>query len=423
MKGEPMLKRTILLSAAVFSAVAGAASQSAILSNYSEVIQARDHAGQTYLSFMQKVVKPSIDNLVAEGYKVVDGKAVEKVYESVDTKVQGKIEAMGLAKVKRIADQLAGETVTLNTLPEKIAAVDRSVNRFDLATFIGLASGGGVAIEFAEENVAYNVHYDKTEQRSGRSFGASPTRGANDASDKAYLDDVTEYSAEGKRNLPEFYQTLLESLLDTNTKNYSEVSDLGQTVLTDFLAVYTAEQARNLMDGRVDIHWDAALLEVTLLASFHAGQDKFKFYYMNPKTQRTSFTDKVLNQTPCAAPERSRTASMRDYWQFSRRITDTRNCKRSGINITKKEFRKLEERITAYMYKNQPALAEGVQDAMGLSAKSRNLYFDLSKFLINDRTPKRLGSEAKKITAAWVDFLTQVTKEAADITAEIEARP
>ena len=31
--------------------------------------------------------------------------------------------------------------------------------------------------------------------------------------------------------------------------------------------MYTAEQARNLMDGRITLHWDAALLEVTLLAS------------------------------------------------------------------------------------------------------------------------------------------------------------
>jgi hypothetical protein len=418
-----MLKRTTLLSLLFVGLCASAASQRALLASYREVIDIHQHSGQTYLSFMQAVVKPSIDNLVAEGYQVADGETVKRAYETLDAKVQGKIDKIGLKTIMGIADTLAGRTVTLNTLPKEIAKINSKVDRFDLATILGLISGGGVVIEFAPENYAYNVHYDKKEQRSGRSFGASPTRGANDASDKAYLDDISEYSAEGTRNLAEFNKTLLDSLLNSDTGNYPKVTDLGQTVMTDFLAVYTAEQARNLMDGKVDIHWDAALLEVTMLASFHAGQEKFKFYYENPKTQEVSFTDRVLNQVPCAVPSRTRVASMRDYWQFSRRITDTKNCNRSGINITKKEFRKLEERITSYMYRNHLALAEGVQQAMGLESKSRNLYLALSQFLMNDTTPKRLGARAEKISAAWVEFLSQVTTEAKVITAELEKRP
>ena len=40
------------------------------LENYPEEIWTKDHAGQTYLSFMKKVVKPSLDTIATEGYKV-----------------------------------------------------------------------------------------------------------------------------------------------------------------------------------------------------------------------------------------------------------------------------------------------------------------------------------------------------------------
>lgn len=396
--------------------------QLTLLNNYKHVYDVSDHSGQTYLSFMQKVIKPAIDELAKNGYQIADGGAIERVYHTVDKKVQRAIDKNGgLQSAKRVSEALKGKTVTLNSLPNEISKIDRRVDRYDLAMFLGLASGGGVVIRYSDSNYAYNVHYDTVERKSGRSFGAGPTRLANDASDKAYLDDLSEFSrGSGIENLPQFYQGLLEALLDTDTTNYRKITDFGQTVLTDFLAVYTAEQARNLMDGRVDIHWDAALLEVTLLASFHAGQDIFKFYYEDRQTKKVLFTDTVWNQTRCAAPQKRRKASMRDYWQFSKRVDDQKNCARSGINITKKEFRKLGERITSYMFANHSKMTLRVQEAMGVKGRPvKNLYHELSRFLISNETPKKLDT-VNKIASVWVDFLTQVTDSARDITKEIE---
>ncbi len=392
--------------------------------DYAHTFDLNDYKGQTYLSFMEGYVKPAMDELATNGYEVCDANAIETAYEASDKKVQNKVKRNfgGLENVKSIVAELSGETVTLNDLPAKIAAVDRSVDRFDLSTFIGLACGGGVKIVYDHANHGLNVHYDTTEQRSGRSFGVGPTRAANDASDKQYLEDLQEYARSSKDDLPDFYSTLFESLLNSDPSGYADVQEEGQTVLTDFLSVFTAEQARNLMDGSVTPHWDAALLEVTLLASFHAGQSKVKLYYQNPQSKKTSFTDSTLKQTPCASPAGTQQAHMRDYWQFSRNITDPKNCRRSGINITKAEFRKLGEAITTYIYDNHRDIYDRVNADMGNSKESDNLFKSLSYFLISGRSPEKFSTaKVRQITQGWVQLLGVLTKEANAISKELEA--
>lgn len=382
-----------------------------------------DHKGQSYLSFMQNQVKPALDVLATDGYAVKGAEAMQRAYDNSDTKVKRKVDRDfgGLDRVKEIADALEGEIVTLETLPAKIRQQDRRVDAYGLATFIGLASGGGVSIKYHTNNYALNVHYDTVEERSGRSFGVGPTRPANDASDKDYLNDIQHYSGNNNEDLKDFYKAMFESLLNSDPSHYRRIEDEGQTVLTDFLAVFTAEQARNLMDGEVRPHWDAALLEVTLLAGFHAGQDEFKLYYKNPQTGEVSFTSETLKQTPCAVPERTQRASMKDYWQFSRNITNTEHCRRSGINITKGEFRLLEKQINSYVARNHPELLQNLQESMELNRTTRNIYEELSKYLISPRSARSLSEEkVDAITGAWLEFLNYVQENANEISLEIE---
>ena len=382
-----------------------------------------DYKGQTYLNFMRNHIKPAMDVLATDGYEVCGAAAIETAYEKSDRKVQGKVDRDfgGLAKVKEIAAALEGQTVTLNDLPGKIAAVDRAADRYDLATFIGMACGGGVKIRYNDENYGLNVHYDTTEQRSGRSFGVGPTRGANDASDKNYLEDLQDYARTSKTDLPDFFTALFGALLNSDASAYAEIKPEGQTVLTDFLSVFTAEQARNLMDNEVAPHWDAALLEVTLLSAFHAGQSEIKLFYYDPNTRETTFADTTYKQTPCQAPSREVQAHMRDYWQFSRNITDPANCKRSGINITKKEFRKLGTLITTYVYDNHREVYDNVIATVGGGRDSDNLYQTLSSFLISESSPESLSAaKVRAATKAWVEFLKVTTKDAAAITTAIE---
>ena len=245
---------------------------------------------------------------------------------------------------------------------------------------------------------------------------------ANDASDKDYLQGLSAYSKSETENLDEFYSTLIHVLLDNDPTDYLTIKPEGQTILTDFLAVYTAEQVRNLMDGSVKPHSDAALLEVTLIAGFHAGQTDFKLFYLKPGSKTATWTAQTLKQTNCKISESSKAASLVDYWQFSRNISDPKNCRRSGINITKKEFRTLGEKITEYLKSRHKAEYDAIYSSLGSQKSQDNIYFALSQFLISENVPRNFNSaQVKKIAAAWVKALTIITKEANLITSFIES--
>ncbi len=379
----------------------------------------------TFLRFMETRVKPAMDTLATDGYAMCSRTVVGEAYAAADSKVRWKVDGFGgIANVKKIVDKLIvrlnGRKVTLATLPAEIGAVAPSVNRYDLATFLGLACGGGVRVGFDEGYYSVNVHYDVTEERSGRSFGVGESRGANDASDKAYLDDLEAYSRASGDDLPDFYAALFGSLLATDNTGFAVVEDEGKMVLTDFLAVYIAEQARNLMDGHVSPHWDAALLEVTLLAGFHAGQSELKLYYKNASTGSVTFTDRTFRQQACAVPSSPKDARLNDYWQFSRNIQDAANCRRSGINITNGEFRKLGTAITRHVRENHPATYARVKASMDLSGSPTNLYNSLSKYLISTSAPRTMtAAKAASITAAWLEMLEIVTADADVISATL----
>ena len=270
--------RSLMLSCLiVVSTWAQAAEKNGDLLNCSslgEVIDFSDHRGQTYLSFMEKTVKPMMDTYATEGYVLASTDQVMAAFEQVSSSVQWKIlktfqmsksasRADKLRQMEILMDKLQGQTATLYTLPQMIHSANSKTRRYKLATFIGLASCAGPIIRYHDDNYAYNIHYGtgtvEKDNRTGRSFGAGPVRQAEDASDKNYLIDLEEYVVEHSGNTQEFYTTLLKTLLNSDADNYPNISDFGQTLLTDFLAVYTAEQARNLMDNKIHPHWDASL--------------------------------------------------------------------------------------------------------------------------------------------------------------------
>jgi hypothetical protein len=106
-----------------------------------------------------------------------------------------------------------------------------------------------------------------------------------------------------------------------------------------------------------------------------------------------------------------------DYWQFSRRIDDPKNCRRSGINITKNEFRSLGKQITSYLKDNFSREFAQLTSSMGLNSTEPNIYNALSKFLISNNTPSKLTpAKVRDITKSWVEVLEIVTKNADKIS-------
>ncbi len=116
---------------------------------------------------------------------------------------------------------------------------------------------------------------------TGKSFGQGPTRASNDVSDPEYLGELGKFiTTSDNRVVAEFYRTLMQILTHCDASNYARLTPLAQTLATDFTAVYTAEQDRDLMEDLRKFEFDVALAEVTFLSAFSAGGSKVRIHFM-----------------------------------------------------------------------------------------------------------------------------------------------
>lgn len=383
--------------------------------DYSQAVKLNQYKGQTFFSLMEDVIKPQLDKKAVDGFDVASGAQLVAGLKKVDSKVSGSAirAAGGITQLKNAGNKLSSfsRNLTFKQMPSALAREGIGSGRYDLTTYISLISEGGVAIQIDTYNIAYNVNYgtgeDENDERTGRSFGESHNRLALDASDKHFLKTLEDYVRTDGDNIRYFYLSLLEILLNNDASHFRMISKPGQAVATDFVAVYTAEQDRHLMSNLVRHPWDASLLEVTLLSSFHAGQKKIKLIFNG------EFTDTTLKQAPgCNTNERpTQRASLTDYWQFSN-SDDPENCNRSGLNITRRDFRKLGAVITAYQKRAHPELLAKVQRHFKTQKNSRNVFAQLSDFLINFETPKRFNQTTLELSQDFTNFLMQVKADA-----------
>ena len=397
------------------------AAKSGTLLKYSTVIDVSANKGSTYFSLMENTIKPALDQYATDGFKIANGKTVAAALKKVDSKVAGNaVRAAGdQDNLIAIADSLSEEdAMTFYDLPDAISKAGKVSDRYGLSTFLALVSGGGVAVKIDDKNTAYNVNYgtgetDKDEM-TGRSFGEGPVHMASDASDKFYLQTLENYVRTEGDNIAVFYQSILEILTNNDSSHYQNISAEGQTLATDFLAVYTAEQDRHLMAKLKSHHWDAALLEVTLLSAFHAGQKSIMIMYDGELTSETKKQAPGCDETDRPAKK----ASLVDYWQFSS-STDPASCKRSGINVTRKEFRRLGGAISRYERENNPEIVANVERHFKNIKTGGNLFAELSDFLINYSTPEKLDKKSLTLAADFTAFLMQAKKDANKASAVI----
>lgn len=243
---------------------------------------------------------------------------------------------------------------------------------------------------------------------TGRSFSETPLHNADDISDKSYLQGLEDLvRGEDPQN---FFRVVLQGLVNCDFSGYSKLSDLGQSVATDFFAIYTAEQDRHLMADLKAHAWDAALLEVTLLSSLHSGQEKITLMVNG------EMKDIVQNQIRCGKSDgKTRDASLIDYWQFTTN-PDPAQCGRSGINITKRDFRALGQKISDYEREHHPELVEQVESHFKGIRTGGNLFAELSSYLISYKAPRSMGRDGQALVKDMMVFLAQVRNDANEMT-------
>ena len=413
----------------------------------------QNEQGSSFLALIQGNIKPELDDFAIQGYAITNGDRLVETLDIVDKKVKRQVLSSlrgedKKANLKKIGDSLEGEFVTLYNLPGKLAKFKFVKDRYKLSTYIGLTSCGGSTLKLADDNYAYNIHYGagnkEKDKQTGRSFGASRIFNATDASYSHYLRTLESYVRSSQDNVPFFTKTIMETLTNSNPRGYEQVNDHGDAVLTDFFAIWTAEQTRNIMDNHVSLHWDAALLQVTLLSAFHAGQDKIKLFYKDPLSGKTYFTDKTYNLAwpkknhkteTCDVDLESRNtkpADLKDYIGVHYRMY--KHCGRSGINMSRNEWKKLSRNITAFLMNDKKGkslikkVRSHISDVVDLSKNEKGKKYksyekdvlrELARFLINDETPKRI-TNWEELSHDTTELLDYIRIKANKITAKIE---
>lgn len=386
-------------------------------------IQIGDSKGMTFFSFMKQKVKPTLDAVAHDGFSVADADTVVSALGKVGEKVRrGALKSAGSEdNLRQVVQALQGSTekVTLYNLPQKIALTGIRADRYSLSTFLALASGGGLAVRIDEKNAYYNVNYGTgataKDEMTGRSFGEGPKHLADDASDKSYLQELQEYVRTENQDPSAFFRSLFQILTNCDTSGYKQISDAGQTVGSDFFAIYTAEADRHLMSNLRTHAWDVALLEVTMLSAFHSGQSNVKVMFNG------ILTDTVPKQAPGGEDRTEmKKASMVDWWQFSSN-PDPKARNRSGINVTKKDFRALGLAISNEMRTAHPELVSRVEGHLAGVRVGGNVFAEITDFLINAQTSASL-TDAPALTEDIVAFLNQVRLDADKMTTAISAQ-
>jgi len=136
-----------------------------------------------------------------------------------------------------------------------------------------LSSGSGTIVRLNEGDYFYNVGYQTPNVRSGRTFSITQGRPLLDPSDNDYLSEMDAYlSAAPPNELARFYGALFHVLTKCDASDIPALTSAGQTVATDFFAIYTAELNRHVMANLVPDKspWEIDIGEVTLLTSYGA---------------------------------------------------------------------------------------------------------------------------------------------------------
>ena len=313
-----------------------------------------------------------------------------------------------------------------------------SKNRTSGSHIDGLPKGEGVELRLTKDvstyHVKYKAHTEKNAERSGRSFsavGSNPSRPSYvaDASYKHYLRTFERFYDDADE-LEDYYQAILGVVSACDASGFAELERDTKEVAADFVAVYVAEQYRHLISGKGEKlgrrhNWDDALLQVTLLASFHAGQNSAnEGMFFEGK-----FTDTVYNQIyrdrsgsycvykqfrhPKRGSAKKRDMNLTDYWQFNRK------CDRSGVNITRGDFSKMGSALTTWANDYNEDEVADLNRKLRSSSKRYNLIAAISSQFISNSAPSKFEN-ADALVESIVDFLMAINADAVDITKELK---
>ena len=397
----------------------------------------KSNLGKTYVSFMKTKIKPILDklgdtangggggfeNIGAEAYLSqavnLDARTLAEYkgakWNRTSKKYEGGLRDDQITSVynslKKIKPHSTVDSISYFSRDDKawasqndmaLALKDAHISSapFDLATLYALTGGIGVKVKINDNNYNYHVLYKtgKTkpneEVMSGRSFASSVVHNASDASDPEYLRDLHKFISTTP-DLKPFYKAMILTLASSDSSTWSQVSDVGQSVLSDFLTVYTAESDRHLMVNlQAGNHpWEIDLAAVTCVSAVSAKIGKI-------------VSNGVLIDGDSGgwfAPSPNNTAD---------------GPQRSGIGITRKDRQKFQRAIHAFEMTTPDGkeLIAQIQALTGNSTYNKNdVIQGVFDFLSSKYTPDSIGANAAKLADLMARFIEAASNDANEI--------
>ncbi|WP_394845510.1 hypothetical protein LZC95_51820 [Pendulispora brunnea] len=374
-----------------------------------QALDLSDFEGSTFLEAMSMRggIKESLDSDEETIFTFGDRAALDGAERNFDSHVRAKIEGFlkdGRDGLDQLVDALEGQRTTPRGAP---AAIGRQLEKLDLlenpdmtglasvtiAPFLALASGAGTSVRVNAKNYYYNIGYKRgssdpaelaKDVKSGRSFGAGPMHRALDASDTFYLTEMGNYLEEAE-NPSGFYRALLQILVRCDGSGYATLSDEGQTVATDFLAIYTAELDRHLMSALDQHPWENDLAEVTMLSAYGTKSGMVR----------------VNGQLTRGKPAR--------YFGIGH--------SGSGIGITRRDRMALQKAVTHAERELHPEVVEKLEAILG--NRDGDVIHGVMLYLNDRNTQRDVHRNRDALVEAVMTFLTRIRDDASAITGMI----
>ncbi|MFA6236699.1 MAG: hypothetical protein WC635_05170 [Bacteriovorax sp.] len=396
----------------------------------------KSNFGKTYVTFVKRNLKPALDKLsdkgngggggfdnigseaylqqssfldakTLAGYRGTKWNRVKKVYEGGlrDDQVAAVYDSLKKIKSRSTVDSLTYFNREDKAWPQKndmaLAIKDAKINSapFDLATLYALTGGLGVKVKIDDNNYNYHVLYKtgKTkpheEVMSGRSFASSPSHGASDATDPEYLKDLRKY-LDSTNDVKPFYSAMIMALASSDSSGWSNLSDLGQSVLSDFFTVYTAELDRHLMVNlqRGNHPWEIDLAAVTFVSAISAKTGKVIIGGVVTESDLGGWFAPSPNNKP-DGPQRS------------------------GIGITRKDRQRLQRAIHAHEMGTPDGkqMIKEIQAIVGNTNYKNDVIQAVFEYLSNPNTPETMGPKAQALADLMARFIEAASNDSDEI--------
>ncbi len=371
--------------------------------------------GRSFLEAMTATggIKENLDADLQDSFAVADKATLHQASKNFAPKVYNKIVRLfknGESGLDSLLDAIAGKHATPasisgvigNELERQNLLSDTSkigLASVTIAPLLSLVSGGGTSVQLDANNITYSIGYKKggaesadieKDVKSGRSFGSSWNHKSLDPSDVDYLKELQAYLSHST-DTALFYKTLFEMITECSARNLHALSQEGQTVATDFMAIYTAELDRYIMTGFKKHPWQNDLAETTLLAAYSARAGMIQ-----------------LNGE-------FRNGDLQEFFGVSQTSTG------SGIGITRSDRTALQAKISKAERNLHPALIESIERVIGAAPKG-DLFHGLMIFLNEPKNQGKIRANAKVLTDAVADLLSVIGPDSEAITSSILLR-